>query len=189
MVEKRSRGMSVKFIVEAGIMVALATILSYIKLYHMPQGGSVTAGSMVPIVLVGLRYGVKKGVLVGMLYGVLQSILEPYVVHPAQYILDYPLAFGLLGLSGFGKRAYSKASEGGIAKYGAIVAGVALGIIGRFASHVTAGAIFFKEYAGDQNAWIYSSIYNGTFLSVELVITVVAILLLWKPLERIGAEK
>lgn len=188
MVEKRSSGMSIRFIVEAGIMVALATILSYIKLYHMPQGGSVTAGSMVPIVLVGLRYGVKKGVLVGVLYGVLQSILEPYVVHPVQYVLDYPLAFGLLGLSGVGKNIYSKVSQKGLVHYVAIVCGVCLGIFGRFASHVTAGAVFFKEYAGDQNAWIYSSIYNGTFLSLELVITAVVILLLWKPLERIGVE-
>jgi thiamine transporter len=185
-VEKRN--ISIKFIVESGVMVALATILSYIKIYHMPQGGSLTAGSMVPIILVGLRYGVKKGLLVGIVYGVLQSILEPFVVHPVQYLLDYPIAFGLLGLSGIGKSVYSKMKSRGIGYYGAIVMGIFLAIAGRFAGHVTAGAIFFKEYAGDQNAWVYSAIYNGSFLSLELLISVVIIVLIWKPLERIGAE-
>lgn len=187
MAEKKN--MSIRFIVESGVMVALATILSYIKLYHMPQGGSLTAGSMVPIILIGLRYGVKKGVLVGIVYGVLQSILEPFVVHPVQYLLDYPIAFGLLGLSGIGKSFFSKSGDRGIRYYGAIVFGIFLGIFGRFLGHLTAGAVFFKEYAGDQNAWIYSAIYNGSFLSLELLISAVIIVLIWKPLERIGAER
>lgn len=184
-----NKNMSTQFIVEAGVMVALATILSYIKLYHMPQGGSLTAGSMVPIILIGLRYGVKKGLLVGVVYGVLQSILEPFVVHPIQYLLDYPIAFGLLGLSGIGKRFYTRTSSRGLSYYGAIVFGIFLAILGRFMGHLTAGAIFFKEYAGDQNAWIYSAVYNGSFLSLELLVSAVIIVLIWKPLERIGAER
>ncbi len=87
---------------EAGIMIALSVLLSRIKIYEAPMGGSVTAGSMIPIILFALRWGgVKPGVITGATFGgVLKLMLGGYVYTPIQAILEYPIAFGLLGLAG-----------------------------------------------------------------------------------------
>ncbi len=173
-----------RFIVEAGVMIAIATVLSYITLLQMPQGGTVTAGSMIPILIIGLRYGLKKGILTGFIYGILQAVLQGYVIHPAQFLLDYPLAFASLGLSGL---FFAKINDMDLKtshKYPFIAAGVIVALIGRFICHVLAGAIFFKEYAGAQNPWIYSLIYNSTYLIAELIISVVVLLLIWTALEK-----
>jgi len=81
--------------------VAASTALSYVKVFSLPQGGSVTAGSMVPVIWLSLRRGPKIGVLACVLYGLVQLMVEPFVYHPAQVLLDYPVAFGALGLAGF----------------------------------------------------------------------------------------
>ncbi|MCG0275315.1 MAG: energy-coupled thiamine transporter ThiT [Thermosediminibacteraceae bacterium] len=149
-------------LIEGALMIAIATILSFIKPYQAPFGGSVTLGSMVPILLYSMRNGAAKGILAGVAYGLLQLVIEPYIVHPVQVILDYPLAFGLLGLSGlFGKR---------------IVAGVTVGILGRFLSHFLSGVIFFESNAPEgMNVLFYSAAYNGSYLLPELVISLLAV--------------
>ena len=155
---------STKIVAETVMFVALATVLSYIKLFSLPQGGSVTAASMVPILWLALRRGPKVGLFAATLYGVVQFALGPYIFHPAQVLLDYPIAFGMLGLAGFfQKRPFI---------------GVSLGIIGRFVSHFFSGVIFFAIYAGDINPAVYSAIYNGGYLLVELVISIYVIYLL-----------
>lgn len=173
-----------RFVVEAGVMIAIATILSYITIVQMPQGGTVTAGSMIPILIIGLRYGLKKGILTGIVYGILQAILQGYVIHPVQFLLDYPLAFGALGLSGLFSGMINKADLKTSKKYPYIIFGVIVALAGRFVCHVLAGAIFFKEYAGAQNPWIYSIVYNSTYLAAELIISVIVLLMLWTVLER-----
>lgn len=157
--------LSVQALVEAAVMVALATVLSIIVVYRMPQGGSVTPASMVPLMVLALRRGVRVGLLAGVAHGLIQFALEPFVVHWAQVILDYPLAFGLLGLAGlFPRQPY---------------AGVAVGVAGRFVSHVVSGAIFFASYApAGTNPWVYSMVYNGSYLGPELVLSLAVILLL-----------
>ena len=177
---------SVRFLTEASIMIALATVLSMIKVFKMPQGGSITAGSMIPIILIALRWGTLRGILVGLAYGVLQSIVEPYVVHPVQYILDYPLAFGLLGLAGLGKELALKlnAKKDSFKEYIFIITGIFLGILGRFISHVLAGVVFFSENAESLDSWTYSMGYNGSYLGVELLISILIIILIWGPLKR-----
>jgi len=160
-----SKHFSTKIIAETVTFVALATVLSYIKIFSLPQGGSVTAASMVPILWLALRRGPKVGLFAATLYGVVQFALGPYIYHPAQILLDYPIAFGLLGVAGFfQKRPFI---------------GVSLGIFGRFFAHFLSGIIFFASYAPEgMNPAIYSAVYNGGYLLVELVISVYVIYLL-----------
>jgi len=156
---------STKIIAEIVVFVALATVLSYLKLFSLPQGGSVTAASMVPILWLALRRGPKVGLFAATVYGVVQLALGPEgIYYPAQVLLDYPIAFGLLGLAGFfQKRPFI---------------GVTVGIIGRFVAHFLSGIIFFAIYAGEMNPVIYSAVYNGGYLLVELVISIYVIYLL-----------
>ena len=101
-----------QIIVEIGLAVALAWALNFLKLWEMPYGGSV-ALDMAPIMLLALRRGWKVGVLTGVLYGFANMLPRPFIVHPAQMILDYPLAFGLVGLSGlFAPRWRKLAAKG-----------------------------------------------------------------------------
>lgn len=174
----------VKFLSESGIMIALATILSMIKIYEAPFGGSVTAGSMIPIILIGIRWGTLPGIIVGVVYGILQAVLEPYIVHPIQFILDYPIAFGLLGLSGLYKNIKRYELQNKVIEYLGAILGIFIAILGRFFSHVLAGVVFFSENAADIDSWLYSLGYNGSYLSLELVISIIIIMLLWKTIRR-----
>ncbi|UCB60841.1 MAG: energy-coupled thiamine transporter ThiT [Candidatus Bathyarchaeota archaeon] len=90
-----------KVIAEIAAFVAVSTALSYVKVFSLPQGGSVTAGSMVPVIWLSLRRGAKIGLFACMLYGLVQLVIEAFIFHPAQVLLDYPIAFGALGLAGF----------------------------------------------------------------------------------------
>lgn len=172
------KGLNVKMLTEGGMMIALSILLGRIQLYHLPNGGSVTAGSMIPLMIFAIRWGVKPGILVGATYGLIDFILKPYFYHPLQFIFDYPMAFGLLGLAGLG---YLSDNRNGYAK---LALGVALGIAGRMLSHTLSGAIFFAEYAGEQNAWIYSIGYNASYLIPELIISLLVLVLIWKPLKK-----
>jgi len=156
---------STKIMAEIAVFVALASVLSYIKIFSLPQGGSVTLASMVPILWLALRRGPKVGLFAAAVYGVVQLALGPEgIYYPAQVLLDYPIAFGLLGLAGFfQKRPFI---------------GVTVGIIGRFVAHFLSGIIFFAIYAGEMNPVIYSAVYNGGYLLVELVISIYVIYLL-----------
>lgn len=158
---------SVKIIAEIAMVVALSTALSFIKLFELPQGGSVTAGSMVPLLLLALRRGPVIGLFGCTLYGAIQFMIEPYVFLPVQVFLDYPIAFGVLGFAGF------------FVSYPLL--GVVTGIGGRFIAHLVSGAVFFAEYAPEgMNPWMYSAIYNGSYLLFEIVISGVLTYLLIK---------
>lgn len=180
--KRLTESFSVRMFTEAGMMIALSILLSMIVLYQAPNGGSVSAGSMIPLLIFALRWGVGKGMLVGVMYGVLDFMLKPYFYHPLQFLLDYPIAFGLLGLAGLG---YLYRSENQLNQNVMIVLGVLLGIFGRMISHVLSGVIFFAEYAGTQNPWLYSFGYNATYLVPEFIISVIILLMLWKPIKNI----
>lgn len=166
---------STKMLVEAGVMVALAQVLSYIKIFEAPFGGSVTAGSMIPILLFAIRWGVNPGVIVGVVYGVLQFILgAKYTLHPLSIVLDYLVAFGCLGFAGLSRKNYL-----------GVMSGIVVGVLGRFFSHLISGAIVFAEYAPEgMNPWVYSAGYNAGYLGIELVIVIVLVSLLFKPLKK-----
>lgn len=168
--------LTTKMIVEAGVMIALAQVLSYVKIFEAPYGGSVTAGSMVPILLFAIRWGVGPGMLAGVVYGTLQFILGPkYSFHILSILLDYIVAFGLLGLAGIFKNNFKK-----------IFIGVFIGIFGRFASSVLSGVIVWSSYAPEgTNPWIYSITYNGAYLLPELIISCMLVGILYKALKSI----
>lgn len=153
----------------AGITVALSYALSYIKMFSMPQGGSVTLASLLPIMLFAYIYGPKKGIFVGFIYGALQAMQNPYLIHPAQFLLDYPVAFAAAGLAGaFNKiKQLDKLPQVKFA-LGAVIAGVL-----RFISHVFSGVFAFGADAGGQNLWAYSAAYNSfVFVDIAIVIAV-----------------
>ena len=97
--ENNKKFFSLQMMVEGGIMLALAYVLNMFKLYTMPQGGDISL-SMLPIMIFAIRWGGLPGFILGALYGILKLIVEPYVIHPAQLILDYPLPSAFVGLSG-----------------------------------------------------------------------------------------
>lgn len=155
----------------AALTIALSFILSYIRLYKMPQGGSITAGSMLPIMLFSFMFGPLPGLLTGAVYGLLQFMQEPYFVHPIQFLLEYPMAFGVIGLAGVMRNQLPANLQFLRMPSGALIAGVA-----RCTMHVIAGAVFFAEYAPEgMNPWIYSLGYNGSFLSVDTAICIVIV--------------
>lgn len=167
---------STKVLVEGGVLIGLAMALSYIKVYELPNGGSVTAGSMVPILLFAYRHGTVKGLFVGAVYGVLQFIFGPkYSLHIVSILCDYVTAFGVLGFAGvFGK---------GLVKG---IAGVTLAVALRLLNHVVSGAVVFASYApAGQDPWVYSFLYNVSYMIPELILTVLIFALLYKPMDRI----
>ncbi len=176
---------TVKMLVEGGLCIALSFVLGYIKLFSMPQGGSVTAGEMIPIIIFALRHGSLPGIVVGALYGFVQILFGGSIFHPLQAILDYPVAFGVLGLAGLFSSEFEKTKS-----IVPVIKGASLGIVLRMIAHTLTGAIFFASYAPEgQNPWAYSIIYNASYLLVEFAITIVIIYLLrnviTKDLQRI----
>ena len=114
--------------------IALAMVTSYIKVWEMPMGGSVTLLSMLFICLIGYWFGPRYGLITGIAYGILQFVVDPYMVSLPQVLFDYPLAFGALGLSGF----FSDK------KYG-LQTGYVAGVLGRFVFSTLSGVIFFAS--------------------------------------------
>lgn len=154
-----------KMMAMGAVCIALSSVLSMIKIWKMPQGGSITAASMLPLMLFSYVYGMGPGCLVGALYGVLQFIIEPYFLSLPQMLLDYPIAFGMMGLAGL----FFKMDNENLG----LTVGVVLASVGRFVAAVLSGVIFFAEYAGDQNPWVYSIVYNGSYMLPECIICVI----------------
>ncbi|WP_324717260.1 energy-coupled thiamine transporter ThiT [Carboxydochorda subterranea] len=147
-------------VAEGGIAVALSVALSALKLFQMPQGGSVSL-EMVPLFVLAARWGVWPGIVAGAASGLLQMAFGGYVVHWAQALLDYPVAFGVLGIAG----AFRSPEWG-----------VAAGSLGRLAAHWLSGIVFFASYApAGQPVALYSLVYNVTYLVPEAVVTVVVV--------------
>ena len=156
-----------KKLVFSATAIALATVVSVaIKLPSLPNGGSITLFSMLLVCLVGYWYGPTTGIIAAFAYGILQFITGPYIVHPAQILLDYPLAFGALGLSGF---FYQK-------KQGLLL-GFLAGATGRFLFHQISGLIFYTTYVesfeGNIAAIWASTVYNLSYILPEVILTVV----------------
>ena len=158
--------MGTKQLVFCAMALALAFITSYIKLFNMPWGGSVTLCSMLFIVLTANWYGTKTGVLVGLVYGILQFIQEPYVLSFFQVCCDYILAFAALGAAGF----FAKKKHG-------LITGYIVAVIARGAFHALGGYLYWMDYMPDNFPQslrsLYPILYNYSFLLAEGVITVI----------------
>jgi thiamine transporter len=159
-----------KILTEVIAMVALAGILEFISgfiPFTMPEGGRVTLAAMIPIFFVAVRRGPRVGILAGIAFGLVVLIEEPFVYNPIQFLLDYPLAFGALGLAGFFRKLP--------------LVGVAVGIAGRFVCHFISGLVFFASYApAGMNPALYSAIYNAWYLIPELVISEIVMFILMR---------
>lgn len=144
-------------VVYGGLCVAIAFVLSYVRLYRWPQGGSITLASMLPMFIYAYIFGPAAGIAAGAAYGLLQLIQEPYIIHPFQVLLDYILAFAALGLAGLSSNNISL--------------GIILGGFGRFFSSFLSGVIFFGSYAPEgMSPIIYSLMVNGTALGSDALI-------------------
>ena len=159
--------------VEVAVAGALALILGMLRLYRMPYGGSITL-EMVPIFVVSLRHGARSGAWSGLIVGILKLVLDPYIIHPVQLVMDYPLPYAVLGIAGL--FAYQP------------TLGVILATAARYVVHVLAGVVFWGSYAPEgMNPWVYSLGYNASYLIPNAILAVLVILLLRKsPLLKPG---
>ncbi|WP_077609466.1 energy-coupled thiamine transporter ThiT [Clostridium sp. Marseille-P2415] len=174
----KSKQLKTRQLVYCGGAMALAMVASFIKFATLPFGGSITMFSMLFICLIGYVYGLKTGIMTGVAYGILQFITGPYIYAPLQVLLDYPLAFGALGLSGL----FCNKKHG-------LITGYIAGVLGRYVCHVISGYIFFASYAPEgMNSFLYTMGYNATYILPELIVTV--IILYFPPVLRaIGQMK
>ncbi len=159
-------------IVYGAIAIALSFALSYIRFFKMPQGGSVTFASLLPLMIYCCMFGTRKGVIVCLIYGTLQAIQDPWIIHPMQFLLDYPLAFGLIGVSGiFMEKNVFKGKQ-----IPAFLVGGIIAVTLRFACHVFSGVFAFADMADldtYSNVWAYSLAYNS-FAFMDMAICLVA---------------
>ena len=163
-----------RVLTEAALAVALSFVLGFIVLFKMPFGGSVSL-EMIPLILLALRQGWRVGIVAGAAYGLLDLAIDPYVVHPLQLLLDYPLAFGALGLAGL----FKPTMQGS-------VLGATVAVFARFVCHFLSGVIFFASYAPEGwNPYLYSAAYNAAYLVPSLAIAIVVTVALLKALEGV----
>ncbi|WP_069999975.1 energy-coupled thiamine transporter ThiT [Cellulosilyticum sp. I15G10I2] len=165
--QKSPSVLTTKKLVYGGMCIAIAFILSYIRLYKMPQGGSITLASMFPIILYSMVFGPIAGIITGVAYGLLQLIQDAWVLNWAQLFLDYPLAFGFLGIAGLAPNFLTNLK---IRTYFA----VSIAVLGRGLMHFLSGAVFFADYAPEgQSPILYSLAYNASYIIPELIITLI----------------
>ena len=165
----------------SAVMIALASVLSLVSVYRLANGGSVTLASMVPIIVVGYLYDTKWSVLTALVYSIIQMIMGFYppptndvVSYFLVVMLDYVIAVGVLGLGGLFFKMLGKGSIA-VALSGAIV------VFLRFVCHFLSGVIIWDVWAPEgQSVYTYSLLYNGSYMGLELIITVVVLSLLSK---------
>lgn len=148
--------------------IALATVTSYLKLFHLPMGGSITLFSMLFICLIGYWFGLRTGLMAACAYGILQLVIDPYIISIPQMLTDYLFAFGALGFSGI----FCNKKHG-------LIKGYLLGVLGRYFFAFLSGMIFFGSYAADygMSAPVYSLAYNGIYLGAEAVLTIIVLMI------------
>ena len=196
-------------LVTSGVLLGLATVLSLIKVFELPFGGSITLFSMVPILVLSYMYGTKWGLLCGTVYGVLQMVLGATTSQafagvsgwsvPVMALLDYIVAFMVLGLAGVFKNKLKNQTL-------AVALGSVFAVFLRFLCHFFSGWILWGGYAagffeglessfgdfmlssfdGQLLASLYSLVYNGSYMLPELIISVVGVVALMavKPLRE-----
>ena len=157
-----------KLVTRIGLAIALAFILDMLKIYRLPNGGgSISLGSMIPIMLISFVYGPSIGLFTGFLFGIFKLIVDPYILNPIQVLFDYPLPFMAIGIAGLFKNKYL---------------GATLGMLLRFVCHFFAGVVFFGSYApAGMSPIIYSLAVNGFAVGGELLICLA--LLAFLPIE------
>lgn len=166
-----------RVLVNGAVCIAVSFALSFFK-YGMPYGGSVTLASFVPLIIYSYAYGPIKGLMVGLIFSVLQFLQEPWFLTPVQLLLDYPLAFSSIALASVFKKSFKN-------KTTAVILGCLSIFVFRLFMHTFAGMIFFS--AGYVNAalptssaFIYSLVYNLTYVPLDMLLSILAIVYLLK---------
>ncbi|MBQ9729588.1 MAG: energy-coupled thiamine transporter ThiT [Clostridia bacterium] len=172
--EKEPLSLDSKSLAYAGVCIAMSFALSYIKVWDMPAGGSVTVASLLPLSLYAYAFGLKRGLFAAFVYSILQAVQDPWLIHPAQFLLDYPVAFTGVGLAGLFKKikTFERLPQLSFA-LGTTLVGTF-----RFIAHVLSGVFAFEAYAEGQNALLYSLAYNVyVFVDIAIVVALGAALL------------
>ena len=178
---KNTNHLRIRALTEGAIMVALAFVLSFVKLYELPNGGSLTP-AMFPILLFGLRWGLGRGLLAGFVFGLLQLIFDgAYAWGWQSMMLDYLLAFTPLGLTGLFK-----------GKAWGIFPGTAIGCVGRFIVHYISGVTIYRIIEPTaipglgtfDNAAVYSLVYNGSYMLPNMLLAMILAGVLYVPMKR-----
>ena len=173
-----------RVLVEIAILVAMAFVLEFAFSFlpKMPQGGRVGI-SMLPLVVIAWRHGVVPGWIGGAVFGILNLMLDGVLYHWGSFFLDYTIAFGLVGMTGF----FKPLIKDHVAVFSlAIIAAYFL----RFVSSVLSGVLLFSEYAPEgQSVWIYSIVYNTTYLLPALILTVFVGIPVYYALQQIDPDK
>lgn len=170
----------VRMLCEGALLVAIAQILSYIKFFEFPNGGSVTV-AMFPVILFAVRWGLKDGLLACFVFGVLQFMFDGGFALGWQSILgDYLVAFAVLGLAGVF-----------VGKKWGIFAGTVLGCFARFMVHYVVGATIWAEWMPEAffnmtmtSPWFYSLLYNGSYMLADMVLALAIAALLYVPMKK-----
>ena len=170
----------VRMLAEGGLMVVLAQILGYIKLWEMPWGGSICL-SMLPVFLFSCRWGLFPGLMSGFVLGVLQFMFDGGFALGWQSIIgDYLVAFTVLGFAGLFR-----------GKKGGIFTGTVVGSAARFLVHYVVGATIWAEYMPEEffgmtmtTPWFYSFLYNGFYMVIDMILCLIIFALLYKPMNK-----
>ena len=177
---KNKQSMKLRALCEGAIFIALAQVISYLKLFELPQGGSITLG-MLPIFIYCARWGFGPGMMASIAYSLLQLFLDGAYAWGWQSVIgDYILAFSLLGVAGlFSKNTYG------------FFIGTVVGSVARFLSHYVTGATVWAIYMPEKffgmtmtTPWLYSALYNGSFMLIDMLLCLLVGALLWKPLGK-----
>lgn len=173
-------------LMEIAIFAAIALVLDQLSFKLWPQGGSISL-VMVPIACMALRWGLQAGLTTGLIVGVLQMAFGAYILHWLQAAIDYGIAFTVVGFIALVRKPVLAAIEARQMKKlaGYIVLGTVIGGMLRYVAHSVAGAVFFAEYAGDQNVWLYTIVYNGTYMIPAIIFTAIVAVLLFTSAPRL----
>lgn len=159
-----------KMLINISLMLAATIVLNYLRIYHFPQGGSVTLGAMIPLLLVSFRYGAGVGALAGFVLGFITLVQDPFILHPIQVLFDYPLPSMAMGLAGIFQQKKILATL--------------IAFAGRFLCHFISGVVFFASYAPEgMSPIIYSITANATYLLPEMIICLIILKIL--PVQRL----
>lgn len=177
-----------KMIAFGALAIALSFVLSCVRLYRMPTGGSVTPGSMLPLMLFSVSFGMGPGLVAGLAYGLLQYLQGGWWLNVWQFLLDYLLAFAALGLAGI---AYKKKDRW-------IYISIPVAAVGRALCAILAGLMWVADTPLEEltigtvqfsSPLLYSIVYNGAYLIPDTLICLLLAFLIAKPLVKIMKTK
>ena len=163
---------------EIAISIALSCVFHFLRLWQMPQGGCISL-EMVPILFLAFRRGPKSGIAAGAIYGLISIIFDGTISHPLSILLDYLFAFGVLGIAGFFPK-----------KLWGIIFGSTVAVLGRFFFSLMSGVFLFAEYAPEgQSPWIYSIVYNTSYMLPELLIAIIVLTVIYFTAPKLFLKK